>query len=82
MPGPLTVRQKCCDGSEKRLSWKRTSPQIWQRWAVGSGMMAGSFVVSSSSVVVATKVVGIKLLLGGRLIGDCRQFSREEGKML
>jgi hypothetical protein len=39
MPGPLTVRQKCCDGSEKRLSWKRTSPQIWQRWGVWSGMV-------------------------------------------
>jgi hypothetical protein len=42
MPGPLTVRQKCCDGSEKRLSWKRTSPQIWQRWGGGRGMIAGA----------------------------------------
>jgi hypothetical protein len=42
MAGPLTVRQKCCDGSEKRLSWKRTSPQIWQRWGDGRGMIAGA----------------------------------------
>lgn len=27
IPGPLTVRQKCCDGSLKKSSWKRTSPQ-------------------------------------------------------
>lgn len=31
MPGPLTVRQTCCEGSLKKSSWKRTSPQIWQR---------------------------------------------------
>lgn len=39
IPGPLTVRQKCCDGSEKKSSWKRTSPQIWQRWAAVSGIL-------------------------------------------
>ena len=39
IPGPFTVRQKCCDGSEKKSSWKRTSPQIWQRWAAVSGML-------------------------------------------
>ena len=33
IPGPFSDRQKCWDGSEKKLEWKRTSPQIWQRWA-------------------------------------------------
>lgn len=42
MPGPLTVRQTCCEGSEKKSSWKRTSPQIWQRWAAMRGILGKS----------------------------------------